>query len=262
MNRYEKLIEQVFYNSYKKGDDSVAFSKDEFEECARTLRIDLPKNVPDVIYSFRHRNPLPDSVRATALDGREWVIEGTAKGEYKFKLVKVSRIRPNENLATIKVPDATPTIVAANAFSDEQALLARVRYNRLIDAFLGVVAYSLQNHLRTTVSGIGQIEIDEIYVAIDKNGRQFVLPVQAKGGKDQLGIVQTSQDISCCQEKYPSLICRAVSAQFMDDEKIAMFELTIEDDEVKVLQEKHYKLVPADQVTSEDLKRYENSGED
>jgi len=51
-------------------------------------------------------------------------------------------------MAAIKIPDATPEIVAAYALSDEQALLAKVRYNRLLDIFLGVAAYSLQNHLR------------------------------------------------------------------------------------------------------------------
>ena len=59
-----------------------------------------------------------------------------------------------------------------------------MRYNRLIDIFLGVTCYSLQNHLRTTVTGIGQVETDEIYVGIDKAGQQFIIPVQAKGGTD------------------------------------------------------------------------------
>ena len=88
-------------------------------------------------------------------------------------------------------------------FRDEQALLAKVRYNRLLDIFLGVATYSLQNHLRTTVAGLGQVEIDEIYVAIDKRGRQYVLPVQAKGGNDRLSTVQTRQDMACCAEKFP-----------------------------------------------------------
>ncbi len=43
----------------------------------------------------------------------------------------------------------------------------------------GVSAYSLQNHLRTTVPGIGQIEVDEIYVAVDSTGRQFILPANS-----------------------------------------------------------------------------------
>lgn len=82
------------------------------------------------------------------------------------------------------IPDATPEIIRAYAMDDEQALLAILRYNRLIDTFLGLTTYSLQNHLRTTVKKIGQIEIDELYVGMDKRGCHYVIPVQAKGGKD------------------------------------------------------------------------------
>ena len=141
----------------------------------------------------------------------------------------INRIVPNRELATIEIPDSTPEIVGAYALNDEQALLARLRYNRLIDVFLGVTAYSLQNHLRTSVVNIGQIEIDEVYVGIDRHGAQYVIPVQAKGGKDQLSVVQTKQDLAFCAEKFPDLICRSVSAQFMDDERMALFELTVQD---------------------------------
>ena len=114
----------------------------------------------------------------------------------------------------------------------------KVRYNRLIDIFLGITTYSLQNHMRTTVAGLGQIEIDEIYVGIDKQGRQYVVPVQAKGGKDKHGLVQTLQDVMCCEERFPHLICRPVSAQFMKEGRIALFELTFEDGEMKIVDER------------------------
>ncbi|GAB3471982.1 hypothetical protein [Azotobacter salinestris] len=35
------------------------------------------------------------------------------------------------------------------------------------------------------------------------------------------------------KKKFPDLVCRAVSAQFMSDDRIAMFELTVQDGEVK-----------------------------
>jgi len=110
--------------------------------------------------------------------------------------------------------------------------------------------------LRTTVAGIGQIEIDEVYVGIDHQGRQYVMPVQAKGGTDQLSVVQTKQDLACCAEKFPSLICRAISTQFVSDDRIALFELTVEDDEVKIVEERHYRLVPASDISSADLAAY------
>jgi len=262
MSRYQQLIEEIFLRNYEKGATVVAFDRDELVDCAKALKMKLPKNLGDVIYSFRYRNPLPESVVATATEEREWIIGGAGRGRYEFRQVKINRIVPSEQLIAIKIPDATPEIVLAHALSDEQALLAKVRYNRLIDVFLGVAAYSLQNHLRTTAKGVGQIEIDEIYVAIDRHGRQFVLPVQAKGGTDQLGVVQTAQDIACCEEKYPNLICRAISTQFIDNDLIAMFELAIQDDFVKVVQEKHYKLVPGADISDKDLKLYNKTAVD
>jgi hypothetical protein len=104
---------------------------------------------------------------------------------------------------------------------------------------------------------MGQVEIDEIYVAIDKRGRQYVLPVQAKGGTDRLSSVQTKQDIACCKEKFPQLICRSVSAQFISEDLIALFELGLSGEEVRIVEERHYKLVPADQISSDDLKSYD-----
>lgn len=85
--------------------------------------------------------------------------------------------------------------------SDEQALLAKLRYNRLVDIFTGVACYSLQSHLRTHVSGIGQVETDEIYIGVDRRGVHYVFPIQAKGGKDRIGVVQIEQDFAMCAAK-------------------------------------------------------------
>ncbi len=161
-------------------------------------------------------------------------------------------------LPVIKIPDATPGIVAMYALSDEQALLAKLRYNRLLDIFTGVACYSLQNHLRTTVPNIGQVETDEIYVGIDRRGAQYVFPIQAKGGTDELGVVQIEQDIALCRNKFPNLNCRTIAAQFMGEDVIAMFEFELQDDVLEKVAEKHYKLVPPDEITAEEIKKYHN----
>ncbi|MDO8440939.1 MAG: hypothetical protein Q7S97_07020 [Polaromonas sp.] len=202
-NRYQAIISRVFKQHFKKGESVFDFTREEFVAIAKALKIDLPKNVGDVIYSFRYRNELPENIRTTAATGREWIIEGAGRARYRFKLVTLNRIVPRDELITIKVPDATPEIITAYALGDEQALLAKVRHNRLIDVFLGISASSLQNHLRTTVRAVGQIEIDEIYVGIDRHGRQFVVPVQAKGGSDKHGVVQTQQDAGVLCGKVP-----------------------------------------------------------
>ena len=256
---YNSIIERVFLDRYRPGDIEVEFVREDLADAATALGVRHPKNFGDILYAFRYRRPLPKAILETAPTGQEWTIRGAGQGAYTFRLVTVNRITPNPALMTIKIPDATPEIVSAHAMSDEQALLAKIRYNRLLDVFLGVSAYSLQNHLRTTVRHIGQIEVDEIYVAVDSNGRQFVLPVQAKGGSDQLSVVQSEQDLLWCRERLPDLICRPILTQFAQDDLIAMFEVALDQGEIRVVQEKHYRLVPASDVTPEDLLLYRNS---
>ena len=199
---------------------------------------------------------LPPTILETAPDGQTWIIRPARRGKYRFVLVSDTPLTPNPNLAVTKIPDSTPGIISKYAFSDEQALLARVRYNRLVDIFLGIACYSLQNHLRTTAPGMGQVETDEIYIGVDKRGAHYAVPVQAKGGTDKLSRVQIEQDFAVCGDKLPSLICRPVGAQFMADDVIALFEFEQDGDDIRIAVEKHYQLAPPDAVTDEDLVRY------
>lgn len=253
---YDRIIEQVFFDHYEKGLTEFEFARREIVDAKDKHAPDLDLNPGDVPYSYRYRRALPERIAATQPKGLEWIIEGAGRAIYRFKLAKVTRIVPNPSLVSIGIPDATPEIIRAYALDDEQALLAIVRYNRLIDTFLGPTTYSLQNHLRTTVKGIGQIEIDELYIGLDKHGCHYAIPVQAKGGKDQIGVVQTAQDIAFGAEKFPNMRCRPIAAQFMDDKVVALFELTIEDGDVKVVEERHYKLVPADKLDREAIRNY------
>jgi hypothetical protein len=256
LSRYAAIIGTIFEKHYKPGKTQFEFSRDEFVDVAQSLNIALPKNLGDTIYSFRFRTALPSEILSTAPKGMEWGIELAGKGQYRFKLGKLVRILPRPDLIAVKIPDATPEIITAYALTHEQSLLAKVRYNRLIDIFLGIASYSLQNHLQTFVKDMGQIEIDEVYVGVNRHGQQFVVPVQAKGGTDQLGVTQTRQDIACCAQKFPHLTCRPISAQFMTGDTIALFELALQGEDVKILEEKHYKLVPSDQISADDLKLY------
>jgi hypothetical protein len=170
--------------------------------------------------------------------------------------VKESLIVPSNVLTETKIPDATPGVISAYSLTDEQSLLAKLRYNRLVDIFTGLTCYSLQNHLRTTLRDGSQVETDEIYIGIDKRGAHFVLPVQAKGGKDKIGVVQIEQDFELCALKFPHLICRTIAAQFMEDDLIALFEFEQTNEEIKVSSEKHYRLVKPNELSPEELQSY------
>ena len=257
------VLIRAFKKGYKPGIEVVPFERKQLRDAAKALHIKSIENIGAAIYDYRYRKEFPPEIRSTAPENHSWVIMPAGKSKYRYELIKGSPfIRPRSDAATIKIPDATPEIIRQNRQNDEQALLARIRYNRLMDTFLGITAYSLQNHLRTTVKNMGQIETDEVYVGVNRHGQQFVVPVQAKGGTDLLAVIQTMQDVACCQEneKFKRLKCRPVSAQFMADDVIALFELSQEGRSVTVLEERHYKLVPADQVTDTDLNNYSMRG--
>ena len=214
LNRYSRLIEEIFFKYYQPGNTKVSFERTDIEGAAAKLKIELPKNLGDVIYSFRYRTQLPESITSKALEEYEWIIVSTGRSKYQFELSKEAVIVPRENMAVTKIPDSTPGVILKYALDDEQSLLAKIRYNRLIDIFTGVTCYSLQNHLRTTAPEIGQVETDEVYIGVDKRGVHYVFPVQAKSGSGKIGTVQIRQDYAVCAAKLPDLICRPIAAQY------------------------------------------------
>ena len=258
MGKYAKIIEWIFQKNYQPGKAHIHFNREELVHASDALGIERIKNLGDIPYTFRFRRELPSSIQETAPKGADWIIVGAGVGEYQFRLALPGKIQPTPHIKPVKIPDATPEIVRHYApGTDEQALLTRARYNRLVDIFTGITCYSIQNHLRTTISGIGQVEVDEIYVGINKRGTHFVLPCQAKSPGDKFGIVQVMQDIALCRERYPSAICKPIALQFTDENGVAILELGVrEKDEtlrLNIVEEKHYELVPRSQIADAEL---------
>jgi hypothetical protein len=258
MSKYEQIIEWIFRRNHRSGDVIVYFNRDELALASTELGFARIKNLGDIPYSFRFRRELPESIQATAPENAEWIIVGMGIGEYAFRLASPGKIEPSFHYYPIKIPDATPEIVRYYApGTDEQALLTRARYNRLIDLFTGLTCYSVQNHLRTTVKDIGQVEVDEIYVGINKRGTHFVLPCQAKSPGDKFGIVQVMQDIALCSDRYPMAICRPIALQFTDEDSVALLELTVREENntlmLNTVDEKRYQLIPRSEISNSEL---------
>lgn len=258
MSKYTEIIEWVFFRNYQENEHNVTFNRDELDLAAEDLGFQGVKNLGDIPYTFRFRRELPVAIKSTAPEGTEWIIVGKGIGKYAFRLAATGKIKPNLNYHPIRVPDATPEIVRHYApGTDEQALLTRARYNRLIDIFTSLTCYSVQNHLRTTVTDIGQVEVDEIYVGLNKRGTHFVLPCQAKSPGDRFGVVQVMQDIALCKERYPMAICRPIALQFTGEENVAILELAVREEDgvlmLSIVDEKHYQLIPRSDISNEEL---------
>ena len=79
MNRYQALIEKVFFDHFTEGTTEFEFHREELENAVTALGVARVKNLGDVTYSFRHRQPLPNSILKTQPEGHEWIIEGAGK---------------------------------------------------------------------------------------------------------------------------------------------------------------------------------------
>jgi hypothetical protein len=134
---YASIIEKIFLAKFKPGLREVDFEREDIVKFGGKLKISLPKNLGDLVYSFRYRAALPPAIQSKAGPGKVWIIRPTGMAKYRFVLVPDNPLVPNVNMTVTKVPDCTPGMVAKYAFNDEQALLAKIRYNRLIDVFFG-----------------------------------------------------------------------------------------------------------------------------
>lgn len=261
---YERIIQHIFDNHFSAGTTNFAFHRDEINDAARALALDAPSNVGDLIYTYRSRRELPAAIRERAPQGTEWVIRAEGRGRYRFELVSTSAFAPSEHLSRTLIPDSTPALINMYRQSDEQALLAIIRYNRLVDVFTRLSCFSVQSHLRTSLSGIGQVEIDELYVGIDRRGAHYVLPIEVKSASDKLGVPQVENMFALAAERFPTLIARPLGAQFVDNDVIALFAFERSDDgrSPTVSLERHYQLVPAEQLPADIVESYSRRIED
>jgi hypothetical protein len=277
---YNQIISDIFRRNRKLGATRFDFSRSDLLDAARRFGIaelegdekTIAKNIGDIVYTYRFRKDFPSDIVQEAPKGKMWIIVGKGDAQYEFRLITQPSIRADPSLAATRIHDATPEIVRRFELGDEQAVLARIRYNRLVDLFCKCVAYSLQNHLRTKVEGIGQIEVDELYAGTSRSGEIFIIPVQVKRAKDRLGVSQLLQDLEYCRRKHPDMRARALGAQkmsYLQDgttyERIALFEFecrdTDADVEIMKVAEKHFVLLPHREITSRDLLAARNRSE-
>lgn len=61
-NRYTQIIERIFLSHYQEGAREVEFEREDLVRVADELGIVLPKNLGDVLYSFRYRSALPYTI--------------------------------------------------------------------------------------------------------------------------------------------------------------------------------------------------------
>ena len=239
---YDRLICEIFRRHDGASQSEFEFERDEMADILREWGQRV-RNLGDVYYTYRGgRRRLPDEIASTG----NWVIEGRGRGRYAFRrLSRSPYIAVPVDLQPIDILDATPDIILKYGGSDEQGLLTRIRYNRLLDTFLGITAYHVQGHIRTFMKDSGQIEVDDLYLGVDADGKQYVIPVEAKTASEPLGVVQVVCLNAYGRQILPQLILRSVAIKAHHDGTIFFMELndSLDSEEVRVVGYRRYRLV-------------------
>ena len=136
--RYERAIEKIFQKYYREGIDYFEFHKDELIAVCTELGITI-RNIPDIIYAFRGRRELPAAIAVTG----HWAIESAGTNAYAFRKLNnpAQFVIPFADYAPIEIYNAIPEVVEGLLRQDEQSLLTRILYNRLVDIFCGFNAF-------------------------------------------------------------------------------------------------------------------------
>jgi hypothetical protein len=243
-NAYKRIIAHVFEKRWNSGLEEVPFSKDDVLDAAAALNLRI-KNPADIIYTFRSRDELPEQISRHG----NWMIASRGSGLYAFvQITGATLVEVPVTLKAYPIPYAVPDIVARHLSRDEQGLLTIARYNRILDVFTGLACFHLQSHVRTQIKGHGQVEIDELYVGVDKDGRGYVLPVEGKEESESLGIDKAVSLTLFAKAKYPQLICRPIALIRESEHQISCveFEPALEMENVKVVEMRRYQLVRSD----------------
>jgi hypothetical protein len=223
LSEYDQVILEVFERHYQQGQDRLVFRKDELAEACVKHGITV-RNMPDVIYTYRARRKLPEDILAKG----HWAIEPCGKGVYAFRLLRNPShvVVPFGDYAPVDIYNAIPEIVAGLLRRDEQSLLTKLLYNRLIDIFTGITCFHIQNHYRSSVNGVGEVELDAIYAGVDKAGTLFIIPIEAKsqGENEMIGRIQIAHMAKLVRQDFPSLQRRILAAKALPDGTIGLVE--------------------------------------
>jgi hypothetical protein len=131
---------------------------------------------------MRSRTVLPPEI----LEKGFHVLRAVGRGRYQFEKATSGIIEAPVN-DLIPAIDQTPMPVRrllpeTMAEMDEQALLSIVGYCNLLDHLSGMKICPLRSHVRKSVPGVGQAELDavDVGIAIGDDKLPVIFPIEAK----------------------------------------------------------------------------------
>jgi hypothetical protein len=240
---YVPIITKIFDERYRKGASSVIFSLDDVRNAAQALGVEA-RNAADVIYRMRSRTLLPAKILKMGFH----VLRPIGRGKYSFEKASSSIFEP-PHTEPVSVIDITPLPVRrllpeTLADMDEQAILTVASYCCVLDHLTGMKIYRLRSHVRKSVPGIGQAELDAIDVGIGASEEEVpvVFPIEAKALADALNRVQIFNMVEYAKHYFPGLTVRPLAIKVDEASVLHVMEFNgpAKPSELKILKAASY----------------------
>ncbi|MBL9104047.1 MAG: hypothetical protein JNL82_24090 [Myxococcales bacterium] len=198
------ILLAIYRLKYQEGASTIDFSLDDVRMVAADLGI-VTRNPGDVIYRMRSRTLLPAPIRDNGFN----ILRQIGRGHYRFERA-VSTLMEIADETIIDTIDTTPLPVRRLlpellAEIDEQGLLSVVDYCKLLSHFTGLQVFRLRSHVRKSVAGVGQVEVDEVDVgvALRDDDAPIIFPIEAKAALDPVNRVQIANQVIFALQHFP-----------------------------------------------------------
>ena len=223
---YTPILLAIFRRKYVPGAEVVTFTLEELraEIVAAGLQA---RNVADLVYRMKSRTVLPEEITSKGFR----VLEIRGRGIYALTFAESTLITYPERGEIVDVHDRTPYAVRrllADDFgkTDEQGLLNVLRYNDLFSHFLRIQAFHLKGHVRRSVPGLGQVEVDDVHVALSGglDDPLIIVPVEAKAKDDPINRVQIAMQVRYANHEFPGVVVRPLTVKLFEDGLVLFME--------------------------------------
>ncbi len=217
---YRSIMLFVFRNAtHDPTTGDLLFTQADLRKAAERLNLEV-RNFPDLTYNLRSRSPLPPEIVAAGYT----TIAIRGRGKYALVTAADKVEVPSETdvlqVSTKPIPVAIRDILGA----DEQGILSAMRYMDLVSDFMGTRAYHLQGHLRTSGSFGQQVEADDVWVAQYGDKSRSILPIEAKGPRERLGLHQMMSTVDAVLKKIPGFPVVPLAVQLEANGLVALIE--------------------------------------
>ena len=222
---YGPILLSIFRTRWRQGTATVLFTLDDVRNAADNLKLEI-RNPADLIYRMRSRTVLPKEI----LDRGFFILRAIGRGQYQFEKGSSTIFQPLDSVPT-EALDLTPLPVRRLlperlAEMDEQAVLTVASYCKLFDHFTGLQIYRLRSHVRKSVPGVGQAELDaiDVGVALRDDEMPIIFPIEAKAAADALNRVQIYNMVQYSRHYFPGMTIRPLAIKVDQDSILHMME--------------------------------------